>query len=163
MCEVRGVPLDLPIGDHALYLWTAVATHALLGCALGALAADEPAWGLLGGVVADVDLLFPLVWESPLVHRGITHSVLAAVLFAVLAARWRRSAGLAVGAGYASHLAIDATTAAGVPLLSPLASTRVTIALAPSGHSTAATILIWAGSLAALYRWRRRGQNRSLE
>lgn len=147
------MPVDLPVGDHALFLWTAVATHALVGYALGEILVDEPAWGLLGGVAADVDLLFSLAWQPPLVHRGITHTALAAVLLAVAVARWRRSAGLAIGAGYVSHLAIDAATPAGVPLLYPFSSTRVGVEL--GGHSPTATVLLWSGCLASLY-WHRR-------
>lgn len=147
------MPVDLPVGDHAIFLWTAVATHAIVGYALGEILFDEPAWGLLGGVAADVDLLFPLVWQPPLVHRGITHTPLAALLITLAVARWRRSAGLAVGAGYVSHLAIDATTPAGVPLLYPLSTARVGAEL--GGHSPIPTALIWGGCLAGLY-WHRR-------
>lgn len=147
------MPVDLPVGDHALFLWTAVATHAVVGYAVGAVVLDEPAWGLLGGVVADVDLLFPLALEWPLVHRGVTHTALAAVVLATLTSRWRRRAGMAVGVGYASQLAIDATTPAGVPLLYPLSTARFGVDL--GGHSRTATVLIWGGCFAALY-WRRR-------
>jgi inner membrane protein len=151
--ERSHVPVDLPVGDHAAFLWMAVATHALVGYTLGKVLLDESAWGLLGGVAADVDLLFPLAWQPPLVHRGITHTALAAVLLAVLAARWRRSAGLAVGTAYASHLAIDATTPAGVALFYPLSTVRVDLAL--GGHSGTATVLLWIACLTALY-WHRR-------
>lgn len=147
------MPLDLPVGDHALFLWTAVATHALVGYTLGALLVDEPVWGLFGGVAADVDLLFPLALEWPLVHRGVTHTALAAVVLATLTSRWRRRAGVAVGVGYASQLALDATTPAGVPLFYPLSVARVGVDL--GGHSRIATVLLWSGCLAVLY-WRRR-------
>ncbi|SFR98998.1 inner membrane protein [Halomicrobium zhouii] len=145
------MPVDLPVGDHAAFLWMAVATHALVGYTLGKVLVDEPAWGLLGGVAADLDLLFPLAWQPPLVHRGVTHTVLAAALLTLLVARWRRSAGLAVGTAYASQLAIDATTPAGIPLLYPITTARVGVEL--GGHSRSATVLLWAGCLAALYRW----------
>jgi len=146
------VPVGLPVGDHVAFLWMAVATHALVGYTLGKVLVDEPAWGLLGGVAADIDLLFPLAWQPPLVHRGITHTALAAALLTFLVARWRRSAGLAVGVAYASQLAIDATTPAAVPLLYPITTTRVGVEL--GGHSWPATVLLWAGCLAALSRWR---------
>lgn len=147
------MPLQLPVGDHALFLWTAVATHALVGYALGGILFDEPGWGLVAGVAADADLLFPLAWTWPLVHRGVTHTALVAALLAVLVGGRNRAAGLAVGVAYASHLAIDATTPAGVPLLYPLSTVRVGVAL--GGHSTPATALIWVVCLAALYAWRR--------
>ena len=155
------MPVDIPVGDHALFLWMAAATHALVGYTLGRVLVDEPAWGLVGAVVADVDLFFPLAWQPPLVHRGITHTALAAVLLAVLVARWNRAAGAAVGVGYASHLVIDATTPAGVPLLYPLSTARVGVTF--GGHSRIATALIWGGCLAVLYRRRhRRAEKRSV-
>ncbi len=148
------MPVELPVGDHVAFLWAAVATHALVGAALGAALRDEPGWGLVGGVVADVDLLFPAVWTAPLVHRGITHTLLAGGLLAAAVAYRDRSAGVAVAAGYASHLAIDATTPMGVPLLFPLLTAHLGVVL--GGHSDAATVLLWAASLAVLSRWRRR-------
>lgn len=147
------MPVDLPVGDHALFLWMAVATHAIIGYTLGTLLADEPAWGLLGAIFPDVDLLFPLTWEAPLVHRGLTHTPLAALVVTLLAARWNRAAGIAVGAGYASHLLLDTTTPAGIPLFFPLSSAGTGLPL--GGHSGAATLLLWTGCFGALYWWHR--------
>lgn len=154
VAELRTVAPILPVGDHALFLWTAVATHALVGYTLGATLLDAPWAGLVGGTVADVDLLFPLAWGTPFVHRGLTHTALVGALLALAVARWRRSAGLAVGVGYASQLVIDATTPMGVPLLYPLSDARVGVAL--GGHSEPVTALIWVVCLGALYRRRRR-------
>lgn len=156
--EDSAVALDLPVGDHALFLWAVFATHALVGYTLGAVLFDEPGWGLVGGVVADVDLLFPLVWEWPLVHRGATHTALAAAVVGLAVGRGDRTAGLAVGTAYASHLAIDATTAAGVPLLYPLSTRHLGVDV--EGHSPAATLLLWTGCLAALsLHYRRDAEN----
>lgn len=153
--------VELPVGDYAAFLWMAVATHALVGYTLGRVLFDEPAWGVLGAVVADVDLFFPLAWQPALVHRGITHTALAAVLLAVLVARGNRAAGVAVGVAYASHLLIDATTPAGVPLFYPVSSARFGVSI--GGHSRVATLVLWAGCLALLYqRRRRRSENRSI-
>ena len=60
-------------------------------------------------------------------HQGVTHSLLACVGWWLLWSRWlgplRHLPGWvawAAAAGYGSHLALDAATAAGVPLLWPL-------------------------------------------
>jgi len=147
------VPVDLPVGDHAAFLWMAVATHALVGYTLGKVLLDESAWGLLGGVAADVDLLFPLAWQPPLVHRGITHTALAAVLprrpgRTLAAVRWP-------GRRYRLRLAPrhrrDDAGRRGAVL--SLSTVRVDLAL--GGHSGTATVLLWIACLTALY-WHRR-------
>lgn len=151
--ELGRVPVDLPIGNHVAFLWVAVATHALVGATLGAVLFDRPLAGLVGGVVADLDLLFPAAWGAPFVHRGITHTALAAAAVATVASRWDRDTGVSAGTGYASHLAIDATTATGVPLLVPLTGVRFGPAL--GGHSGAVTAVVWVCCFAALFLWRR--------
>lgn len=141
------------LGSHALFLVAAITTHALVGYTLGAALFDAPRAGLVGGVLADFDLLFPAAWESPLVHRGITHTALAlGVAVAAVAARDRALAG-ALGVGYASQLLIDATTPMGVPLAYPLSSNHVGVTL--GGHSPTVTALLWACCLGWL-AWDRR-------
>jgi len=135
---------------HAGFLVAAVATHALVGYTLGAVAFDDPRAGLVGGVFADIDLLVPAAWGGPFVHRGLTHSLLAAVFVTALAAaRGRRTAG-GVGVGYASHLLVDATTPMGVPVASPLSTTHVGLDL--GGHSPPATAFLWVCCLAVLWQ-----------
>lgn len=136
-------------GSHFLFLAAAIGTHALAGYTLGAALFDAPRAGLLGGIAADFDLLFPAAWEHPLVHRGITHTALAlGVTVAVAAARGRSVAG-GVGVGYASQLLIDATTPMGIPLAYPLVTTHVGITL--NGHSPAATAVLWTCCLGWLW------------
>ncbi|RDI71433.1 metal-dependent hydrolase [Halopelagius longus] len=159
--------------SHLGYLATAVATHALVGYTLGTLAFDAPRAGVLGGVVADVDLFFPLAWEFPLTHRGLTHTGLAVgAALAVAAVRSRAAAGgvgvdetqsvssarrtMSVGVGYASHLLIDSTTPMGVPLFYPLSTARVGVQM--GGHSGPATAALWLCCLAALWTRRRSGR-----
>lgn len=75
-------------------------------------------------------------------HRGITHSLLAAmatacVIFVLaplafpLPAPWPFRIGLAVFAGYLSHLFLDMLTVRGVPLLLPFTSQRFTLVPRP--------------------------------
>ncbi len=141
------------LGSHGLFLAVAITTHALVGYTLGAALFDAPRAGLVGGVLADGDFLFPSAWESPLVHRGITHSAVAVGLLAAVVAARNRTAGGALGAGYASHLLIDGTTPMGVPLAYPLVTDRVGVTL--GGHSPTATAALWACCLGWL-AWHRR-------
>jgi len=140
-------------GGHAAFLAVAIATHALVGYALGARLFDAPVAGLVGGVVADLDFLLPAAWEFPLVHRGFTHAVpvLALVTVVAVAVAGRRSAA-AFGSGYAAHLAIDATTPMGVPLLYPLSAEYHGVVL--GGHSAPATAALWVVCLGVLGRSR---------
>ncbi len=74
----------------------------------------------------------PLRALSVLGHRGLTHSLAAAAVAAVvcwaLAARIVPATALAVGAGiaigYGAHVAADACTPSGVPLFAPLSGRR---------------------------------------
>lgn len=142
------------VGNHAVFLAVAIGTHAIVGYTLGAVLFDAPRAGLVGGVIADVDLLFSAAWGMPFVHRGITHTGLAAVAaVAVGACLGRRIAG-GVGVGYASQLLIDASTSKGIPLAYPLSQAYVRVAV--GGHAWGATLALWIGSLALLW-YRRRG------
>jgi len=143
-------------GGYAVLLAVALCTHALVGYTLGELLFGAPRAGAVGGVLADVDLLFPAAWPDPFVHRGITHTALAAgVATAVAAAHARRTAG-AVGTGYTAQLLVDATTAKGVPLLYPLVSAHVGVEL--GSHSGPATAALWIACLGLL--WHRRLRSR---
>ncbi|WP_123538593.1 metal-dependent hydrolase [Halosimplex salinum] len=136
------------LGSRALFLAVAIATHGLVGYALGAALFDAPRAGLVGGVVADADLLVPTAW-GPLAHRGLTHSVLAAVVAAGVAARYSHTAAGGVGVGYASQLIVDAMTPRGIPAAAPFWSTHVGVSL--GGHSPEATAVLWVCSLAILW------------
>ena len=137
------------LGSQVLFLAVAIATHAVVGYALGAALFDAPWAGVVGGVVADIDLLVPATW-GPLAHRGLTHSALGlglAVAVATAAVHSRGTAG-AVAVGYLSQLAIDATTPRGIPLAAPVWSTHVGVPL--GGHSPEGSVVFWIGSLALL-------------
>lgn len=134
-------------GGHATFLLAAIATHALIGYTVGEALFARPAGGTAAAIVPDADLLLPaLPW--PLVHRGLTHTVLAAAVAIAVAARYDRRLAGAVGAGYLSHLLIDATTAAGVPLAYPLVAGRVGVP--GQAHAPTATLAIWAACLLVL-------------
>ncbi|MBE2319829.1 metal-dependent hydrolase [Solirubrobacter sp. CPCC 204708] len=57
-------------------------------------------------------------------HRGLTHSLAAAALVAAAAALLDPAFGAGVAIGYGSHVAADACTPSGVPLLAPLTRRR---------------------------------------
>lgn len=145
--------------SHAAFLAVALATHALVGYTLGAVLFDAPRAGLVGGVAADVDLLLPATWGFPVVHRGVTHTALAAGLAVALAARWDRRTAGAVGAGYGSQLAIDATTPLGIPVAYPVSTAFVNVPL--GGHSPLATVMLGTVCLAVLVHRRAGGIRRS--
>jgi membrane-bound metal-dependent hydrolase YbcI (DUF457 family) len=102
---------------------------ALVAC-LGALLPDLDAseshlkhLRLIGTDLAPFALTATLLHQS-LGHRGLLHSLaglgLGALLLAVPVGLWLGPlAGLALVLGYASHLALDACTKAGIPLLFP--------------------------------------------
>lgn len=140
------------LGSRPLFLVVAISTHALVGYALGAALFRAPRAGLVGGVVADLDFLFPASWGSPLVHRGITHTALAAALAVGVAAAHHRSTAGGVGVGYVTHLLIDATTPKGIPLAYPVVPDRVGVTL--GGHSPVVTALLWICCLGWLSRRR---------
>lgn len=142
-------------GGHTGFLAVALATHALVGYALGTVLFARPRAGLVGGVVADVDLLVPASAGHPWVHRSLTHSALALGVAVAVGATWDRKTAGAVAAGYLSHLCIDATTPMGIPLLWPLAPDYLGVNLPLSGHGLPATALLWVCSL-GLLAWDRR-------
>jgi len=151
------------LGGHAGFLVVAIATHAVVGYALGAVAFDRAGAGLVGGVAADVDLLVPAGVGEPLVHRGVTHGLFAlGVATAVGLALGRATAG-AVGIGYCSQLLIDATTPMGVPLLSPVLATHFGVDAGVGGHSVPATLALWVTSAGLLLIDRRVSIVRSTE
>jgi inner membrane protein len=156
---------------YLAFLATAIATHALVGCVIGERLFDSPVAGAAGGVLADVDFLFPAAAGWPFVHRGLTHSLLLAVLVAGSVPIARRlvggtfafhgssrgaasgqSSAAAVGLAYLSHLAMDATTPKGVPLLHPVSDHGFHLGLPVGAHAPLPTLAIWIACLGILYR-----------
>lgn len=140
------------LGGHGGYLAVALLTHALVGYVLGARFFDKPWAGLVGGLFADVDLLFLSSLGDPFVHRGITHTPVVAAATVVLVSRFDRPTAHAVGIGYVAQLLIDITTPKGIPLLFPLSSESISVPI--GGHSPAVTVVIWIACLFVLWRHR---------
>jgi inner membrane protein len=141
------------LGSYYLFVLVGVVTHAAVGYTIGAVAFDRPKAGLLAGVLADADFVFRLGLSEPFVHRGITHTLVVALVFAALTVRFAgRPAGLAAGLGYLSHLAIDITTPKGIPLLYPVGG-NISLDIGLRGHSLLVTAVFWGLSLAVL-AWR---------
>lgn len=99
-------------------------THTAIGLALGfaighALNQPPVFQGIsavacaFSAVLADFDIRLRLK------HRGITHSLLALAVVAVLSVLVYQPLAFAVIGGYASHLCADMLTPRGVPLLYP--------------------------------------------
>lgn len=130
----------------------AIATHGLLGLTLGALLFDRPAVGLLAGVVPDADFLLPGMLPYPVVHRGVTHTLVAlVVVVAVLAVFADSDRTGAVGVGYSSHLLVDVTTPKGIPLVYPLISQRLHLDPGIAGHAPTTTVILWIVCLGVIW------------
>lgn len=145
--HVRGMTELL--GSYYLFVLVGVVTHAAVGYTLGAVVFDRPKAALVAGVLADADFAFRLGLSEPFVHRGITHTLAAAILFAAFTIRYADwPAGLATGLGYLSHLVIDVTTPKGIPFFYPLVPGNLSLDVGLRGHSLLVTAVFWAFSLA---------------
>ena len=134
------------------FLLIAVATHGLVGLALG-FVVDRPVAGLLAGLAPDADFLFPAVLGWPFVHRGVTHAAVALLVVvgvAVVTAD-RRTVG-ALAAAYGSHLLIDVTTPKGIPLAYPVLNERLYFDAGVHGHAPELTLLFWLVGLAVVLK-----------
>jgi membrane-bound metal-dependent hydrolase YbcI (DUF457 family) len=127
LAAATAAALDAPAGTVAL---------VLAGAWLGSLLPDADRAGsriyrsrrlerrvwplrLLGGLAR-----IPLRLLILLGHRGLTHSLVAAGGFAALAWLAAPAFGAGLAIGYLAHLAADACTPSGVPLLAPLSGRR---------------------------------------
>lgn len=141
---------------HRLAVLVAVLTHGVVGYTLVSLwRGGQPGAGLLGGILPDIDLLFPAGWPFPFVHRGLLHTPVAGgfVVGAILVSTRRRTDSIAVAVGFLSHLAIDTLTASGVAWLYPVTTTSYAIDL--EAHAAIPGVLIWAATLGVLLVRRR--------
>jgi inner membrane protein len=147
---------------------------------------------LLGSILPDFDFLPGLfVGKLSAYHHGISHSLIFAVLFAVLIfffakhAQKNNPARAAIIAGlcYASHVILDFVGTnegtRGVPMLWPLSNEKFGLELGLLGHFLYSDSGIWSvirwhniwsvsreavfiGSLALFFLWRDRRRNRSV-
>jgi len=146
-----GVPPRVLSYPPGTFVPIAIATHGLVGLALGAVLFDRPGAGLVAGLFPDADFLLPAMLEWPFVHRGITHTILLFVVAVALAGVLTdRDTTFAVAAGYVSHLFIDVTTPKGIPFLYPAVAERIHLDPGISGHAPVVTVLFWVACLGAL-------------
>lgn len=129
--------------DRVTFLLMAFATHGAIGYALvSTVSGADPRMGALLAIFPDVDFLFPPGWGALFVHRGVTHtpSFAIAVIAIAYGIRRRRADALATALALGSHLAVDALSPMGLPLLVPLGH------LPTPGlpvHGLAVTVLLW--------------------
>src|SRR5690349_15613728 len=119
-------------------------THGVAGALIAKSISDAPSRKqlrlaiILGSVAPDLDLLGGLFASDDLFdlqfHRGITHSIIALPLLAILLAFLtpRKSErlkllALGYGVGLASHILLDVVTAYGTMLFEPFSSNRYTL------------------------------------
>lgn len=136
--------------ERILFLAGAFATHALVGYALVRGFTDaDPRLGVVFGLFPDADFLFPVAWEWPFVHRGLTHTPLfaALVVLGTTALLRDRTAGIAVGLAIGSHLVIDSLSPKGIDWLFPL---QTSWSPGLSVHGLVATVLLWTASIGLL-------------
>lgn len=136
----------------------AIATHGLVGLTLGAVLFGRPWAGLLGGLFADGDFLFPDGLGQAFAHRSFTHGFLVLAVVACVAAiadsrtegSLDRRTGGAVAVAYLSHLAIDTTTPHGVQFLWPVVAEKIHLDPGIGGHAAIVTVTLWVGCLGTL-------------
>jgi inner membrane protein len=100
---------------------------------------------LLGALLPDVDTpeskfgrkagAFSHFFKFLAGHRGIFHSIFAAMAFSGLVLIFSRTYGLALFVGYASHLLIDGLTKSGINYLHPLSNFRISGFITTNGLS----------------------------
>lgn len=139
--------------EHLLVLIIAVLTHGIVGYALVRAFTDvNPTLGFILGIAPDLDFFFPVAWEAPFVHRGITHTTLFIIAIVAIVGLWRSQKRLELASGLAvgSHLVIDSWSPMGVPWLFPFG---VGISGDLPVHGPTGTLILWTLS-AGLLVWR---------
>ena len=131
-------------------------SHALIVLILFSVTGLTPLllFAILGAVIMDVDIFFPLISDTNpslylFTHGGITHSLAGALVLSVLSCLVTillASAGIiplpalegygvygfaAVLCGALSHLAIDVLACPGIPILAPFADRKYTLGILP--------------------------------
>lgn len=98
-------------------------THFIFGLSIAYVLNKRLVTASTFALVPDFDITFNFLY--PFVHRGIMHSLLAAVVFSGLVYTYTedRLSGESAFLGYISHLALDTLTSSGVPLVFPLSNT----------------------------------------
>ncbi|MFB6294752.1 MAG: metal-dependent hydrolase [Candidatus Nanohaloarchaea archaeon] len=129
-------------------------THLLFAFALVYLLRLPVVYGMVGGVLPDVDIMLDAAF--PFTHRGIVHTPVAAgtVSLAVFLASGRRDVAGSLFAGYLSHLFLDTFTYSGVHWFFPV---RRTVSFELVGYADpVANLGIMALSIALVVGWQYR-------
>lgn len=125
-------------------------THLVFGLSVAYVLDKRLVTVMVFSIAPDVDVLFDFIY--PFVHRGITHSLLAAGVLAGLVYVYTEDRISAESAfiGYSSALALDLLTPSGLPLLFPLPhSFSMDLASAYSIEANLAIIAVSTGAMAA--------------
>lgn len=142
-------PLSAPVVSWALL---ATAIHLVLGyLAVDYLTPYPPRYGLVGGLIPDLDVALKLVETTfPFVHRGITHT--PAFLAVLILGMWMLGVSEAtlhgVGIGGMLHLLVDTASGWGVMWFWPARTTRVLLPLSLNARRT--LLVLVAVSLAVI-------------
>jgi inner membrane protein len=116
------------IFNGKIHLITAVIISYILYKGFGLF---EPAYylfTLLGAILPDLDIRDSIIGRfNPfaifMTHRGITHTLLAAVLVSLFFSVGGYQAGICMGIGYLSHLWLDSATKSGIRWMYPFKRT----------------------------------------
>lgn len=97
-------------------------THLLFAFAIAYLLRLPVVYGMVGGVLPDVDIMMDAAF--PFTHRGIVHTPVAAggAALAVFLITGKRLPAWSLLAGYLSHLFLDTFTYSGIHWLYPVRS-----------------------------------------
>ncbi|MDY6765958.1 MAG: metal-dependent hydrolase [Candidatus Nanohaloarchaea archaeon] len=129
-------------------------THLLFAFALVYLLGLPVVYGMVGGVLPDIDLLMEAGF--PFTHRGIVHTPIAAsaVAAALFLATGKQRPPASLLIGYLSHLFLDTFTYSGVHWFYPV---RSPISFELAGYADPATnlgIILFSLLLPAGWRYR---------
>lgn len=162
-------PAHMSAGLMAGYAASVAAGLPLVSAEAGALVLA----GAIAGLLPDIDHPNSTIRQRTGVlgwlaggwfgHRGFTHTLVALAIVSAACGLWLPGAlALAIGAGYASHLLLDALTRSGIPLLWPVTSRAVKLLPRPlqvrtgSWREAVFLVAMWAALAGVMLA--RRGQ-----
>lgn len=148
--------------EKTVWVFLAAMLHAATGYLfVSVLTPYAPRYGLLGGLIPDLDIVFLVLGtSSPFVHRGITHTLffLLALILVLWLSRVREDAIHGIGIGVGVHLIFDTISGWGVMWFWPLHDARVFLPLQVNGQRNLTLIVTLALTIAILLPPKRRFQ-----